>query len=304
MNTKTKKNRILHKNKNIYKTNKYTKNKRGNKYIKYGGVDLLEPTKEDKEDYDKDIQNKISNLENKTAATMNATEYKTYSNELNKLTKKSDDPRYKLDYEYMFSPLLSEEIKREKDSYAGKFFVGINLIKFFGILKNIFKQNKIEDPADKNYFDIFGEWVNEYNNYEKIQRNNMGYRNNTNNILKPEEELREDATLRELLEVSKKYSGSGKKGKVTPVGLLKLIKILDKYKKNEKQFIRAATILEIIHKYLSKGESRRTFFKSNKEIPTHILFEIEEFYVTEHMFMTQEELYDFSERLEFYRVKE
>lgn len=304
MNTKTKKNRILYKNKNIYKTNKYTKNKRDNKYIKYGGVDLLEPTKEDKEDYDKNIQNKISNLESKTNATMNATEYKTYSNELNKLTKKSDDPRYKLDYEYMFSPLLSEEIKREKDSYAGKFFVGINLMKFFGILKNIFKQNKIEDTTDKNYFDIFGEWVNEYNNYEKIQRNNMGYRNNTNNILKPEEELREDATLRELLEVSKKYSGSGKKGKVTPVGLLKLIKILDKYKKNEKQFIRAATILEIIHKYLSKGESRRTFFKSNKEIPTHILFEIEEFYVTEHMFMTQEELYDFSERLEFYRIKE
>ena len=71
---------------------------------------------------------------------------------------------------------------------------------------------------------------------------------------------------RELLEVSKKYSGAGKSGKVTPVGLMKLIKILDKYKKDDKQFIRAATILEIIHKYLSK-ESRSTFFKSNKEIP-------------------------------------
>ena len=101
--------------------------------------------------------------------------------------------RYKLDYEYMFSPLLSEEIRREKDSYAGKFFVGVNLIKFFGILKDIFKKNKIEDSGDKNYFDVFGEWVNEYKNYDKIQKEQMGYRNNTNVILKPEEELRNDA---------------------------------------------------------------------------------------------------------------
>ena len=54
---------------------------------------LLEPTKEDKEAYNKNMQEKISNLEKKTESTMNATEYKKYSNELDKLTKKSDDPK-------------------------------------------------------------------------------------------------------------------------------------------------------------------------------------------------------------------
>ena len=103
---------------------------------------------------------------------------------------------------------------------------------------------------------------------------------------------------------SRKYSGIQQMGKVTPNGLLKLVRILDKYKRNENQWLRVSTVLEVIYKYLSKGEPREFFFRNTNEIPLHILFELEELYSTEHMFLSKREINEFKDNLKFYRNKE
>lgn len=274
------------------KTNKLTKKKN----MKGG----QEYTQENKQLLNKEKENKISELEKKTQTAMSAKEYQDYTKQLNELSSKSADPRDKLDYEYMFSPLLTQQMKDDAKKVQGKFFVGVNLMKLYGSLKDIFSKKPVSNE-ELNTFKELGEWVNQHKNYEKTLEDVMGYRNDSDLVLKPESELRNNATFREVITVSKKYSGIQKLGKVTPNGLLKLIRILDKYKRNENQWLRVATVLEIIYKYLSGGEPRESYFKSNKELPLHILFELEEFYSTEHMFMSREEILKFKENLEFYR---
>lgn len=319
----TKKIILLGKKKNENKTS--IKNKNRNKYnkgifLKKNGVGGgcgcsgrkiyrmsggAEYTQENKQKLDKEKEKKIKNLEEKTSATMNPQEYEKYSKELNSLLSESTDPRDKLDYEYMFSPLLSEQMQKDAAAVRGKFFVGVNLIKLYSALKDIFGKDSNSSSEEKDTFKYLGDWVNEYKNYEKRLADNMGYRNNNSNlVLKPEDELRSDATFREVVSTSKKYSGLDKFGKITPYGLLKLIKILDKYKKSEEQWLRVATVLEIIYKYLSKGLPRQIYFKSKNEIPMHVIFELEEFYTTEHMFASKKEILEFKDELDFYRNKE
>lgn len=272
------------------KTNKKTKKQRGG----------YEPTQENKQQLNSMKKTELNKLENKTQATLSASEYDQYKQEMNAITKLSADPRDKLDYEYMFSPLLSEQMQRDANKVKGKFFVGVNLIKMFEELKGVFSDKK-NTTEDKNSFKQLGEWVNQHKNYEKILEDAMGYRNETDIVLKPEDELRNNATFREVIGTSKKYSGVRQYGKVTPHGLFKLIKLLDKYKKNENQWLRVSTVLEIIYKYLNRGEPRDKFFENQNPIPLHILFELEEFYSTEHMFLSRREIGEFKDSLEFYR---
>lgn len=262
-----------------------------------------EYTQENKQLVNSEKDEQIKDLEEKTASTLNPQEYDAYSKELDQLMTTSPDPRNKLDYEYMFSPLLSEQMQKDAAAVRGKYFVGVNLVKLYSALRNIFSNNETS-KEEKDTFKYLGDWVNEYKNYEKRLTDNMGYRNNNSNmILKPEDELRSDATFREVVIASKKYSGLDKFGKITPYGLLKLIKILDKYKKSDQQWLRVATVLEIIYKYLSKGISRDKYFSMKQEIPMHVIFELEEFYTTEHMFLSKEEILEFKNKLDFYKNK-
>jgi hypothetical protein len=77
--------------------------------------------------------------------------------------------------------------------------------------------------------------------------------------------------------------------------------MLFKYKKSNAQWIRVATILELIFKYLGMNQTRDYFFKSNVEIPIMSLMELEEFYNTDHIFMTENELTQFKKDLKFYK---
>ena len=104
-------------------------------------------------------------------------------------------------------------------------------MKLYGQLQDIFNKNK-KANTDNDSFRLLGEWVNQHKNYEKILVDVMGHRNDTDTVLKPEDELRNDATFREVVMTSRKYSGIQQMGKVTPNGLLKLVRILDKYKRN------------------------------------------------------------------------
>jgi hypothetical protein len=80
-----------------------------------------------------------------------------------------------------------------------------------------------------------------------------------------------------------------------------MIKILHKYKKNDTQWLRSATALEIIYQYLSSGMSREEFFKLNTKINPEGINELDEFFKTEHLFMTPAELQLYKKELEFYK---
>ena len=295
---------VHNKTKKISIKSKKKHNKISRKKQEGGDISVSgEPTKEMKNMMDANTEQKLENLDKKSQATMSSTEYDEYSKQMNNLLTKSPDPRYKMDYEYMFSPLLSQQMQRDANKVKGKFFVGLNLMKLYGQLQDIFNKNK-KANTDNDSFRLLGEWVNQHKNYEKILVDVMGHRNDTDTVLKPEDELRNDATFREVVMTSRKYSGIQQMGKVTPNGLLKLVRILDKYKRNENQWLRVSTVLEVIYKYLSKGEPREFFFRNTNEIPLHILFELEELYSTEHMFLSKREINEFKDNLKFYRNKE
>ena len=105
----------------------------------------------------------------------------------------------------------------------------------------------------------------------------------------------------------KKYSNiSGFNGKITPFVLVMMTRMLFKYKKTNAQWIRVATILELIYKYLGNGLSRNNFFinsnSSRVEIPIMALMDLEEFYNTDHIFMSEKELINFKKDLDFYKL--
>jgi hypothetical protein len=154
----------------------------------------------------------------------------------------------------------------------------------------------------KNSEDIFkrtGEWVDV--SYDKILDKKMGVRGSDVPLL-PEQKLTDYSTFFEVIDESKKYATkSGYDGKITPYGLLIMSRMLFKYKKSNAQWIRVATILELIFKYLGMNQTRDYFFKSNVEIPIMSLMELEEFYNTDHIFMSENELTQFKKDLKFYK---
>jgi len=144
-----------------------------------------------------------------------------------------------------------------------------------------------------------GEWIDV--NYDDILKNKLGNRGSSVPLL-PEEKLTDYSTFFEIIDESKKYSTeSGFDGKITPYGLLIMARMLFKYRKNNSQWTRVATILELIYKYLGTDQTREYFFKSKDEISIMSLMELEEFYNTDHIFMTDKELTEFKKNLEFYK---
>jgi len=77
--------------------------------------------------------------------------------------------------------------------------------------------------------------------------------------------------------------------------------MLYKYRKNNAQWVRVATVLELIHRYLGGNKSRVEFFKEREEISIQSLIDLEEFYNTDHIFMTEDEINKFKKDLDFYK---
>ena len=77
--------------------------------------------------------------------------------------------------------------------------------------------------------------------------------------------------------------------------------MLFKYRKSNAQWFRVATILELIYKYLGLNQTRENFFNTKYEIPIMSLMDLEEFYNTDHIFMTEKELSKFKKDLNFYK---
>ena len=117
-------------------------------------------------------------------------------------------------------------------------------------------------------FNQVGEWVDV--DFETILDKKLGYRGSDIPLL-PEKKLSDYSTFHEILTESKKYSARGFNGKITPLGLLIMTRMLYKYRNSNAQWFRVATVLELIYKYLGGSLKRNQYFKNNdvKAVITH-----------------------------------
>ena len=282
------------------KVNKVSKKHIKNKTVKKLQRGGQEVTKEMK----KQVNNLLSDTKpdlNKLPTEMTEEEFKQYQQMQNNARIEADSYRDPFVHEYMFSPLLSEQMKADADAVAGSYFVGVNPLKFYDQLKKIVKGKK-DKTAMNNTLSSLGNWVDQDVNYEQNQIEKMGYRNDSGLVLKVEDYITKDSSFKDIILESKKYSSISKQGKITPLGLIKMVRLLDRFKKEESQWLRAATVLEIIFENLGLKNTRVNFFKSERIIPEHVLFEIEEFFNTNHLFMTLDEIKEFRNKLSFYRL--
>ena len=252
---------------------------------------------------------------NKYPAMMDMGEYKKYKKD-EEFVKKNRPIKRAATYGYMFSDLLREDIMREMKRTQGSFLVGVNLSNLFNefrkmVLDNNDNNNKDKDNTAKNtiksptaksdkIFKKVGEYVDV--SYDDILEKNLGFRDGNNISRLPEVHLDRTSTFDQIIDESKAFADAGYKGEITPVGLLMMTRMLYKYKTNNAQWIRVATVLELIYKYLGGTQTRQSFFKDKHEIPILSLMDLEEFYNTDHIFMTHTEIEQFKKNLEFYKT--
>jgi len=250
------------------------------------------------------------NMPGKTSkfpAIMNATTYDKYR-QIDKLERQNKIGAHSPNvFGYVFSDLISEEILHEMKRTQGSFFVGVNLANLFsGFQDRIVSDDKSiksdilsGDKDPDKIFKSVGEWVDV--DFNKIKEKKMGFRGSDMQLL-PENKLTNYSTFYEIIDESKKYAtSSGFDNKITPYGLLVMTRMLYKYRKSNAQWFRVATILELIYKYLGLNQPREGFFNTKYEIPIYSLMDLEEFYNTDHIFMTDKELTKFKSDLNFYK---
>lgn len=244
-------------------------------------------------------------------ALMDPTTYDKYK-KVEKIERKSKMEAHTPNvFGYVFSDLISEEILHDMKRTQGSFFVGVNLANLFNsfqdqiitIDKNQNQSNKSKNPLlQKDSDSIFkkvGEWIDV--DFNKIKEKKLGFRGSDISLL-PENKLTNYSTFFEIIDESKKYATtSGFDDKITPYGLLMMTRMLFKYRKSNAQWFRVATILELIFKYLGVNQTRENFFNTKYEIPIMSLMDLEEFYNTDHIFMTEKELSKFKTSLNFYK---
>ena len=241
---------------------------------------------------------------------MSVNEYSQYQNVVKEENKKKNTQEHKPNvYGYTFSPLLSEELIKDMKRTQGSFFVGVNIANLLNTFRDMVvdSEKKAYKPKTSSkmlksnpdsIFNKIGEWVDV--DFENILDKKMGFRGSDIPLL-PEKKLTDYSTFYEIINESKKYSDRGFNGKITPYGLLIMTRMLYKYRSSNSQWFRVATVLELIYKYLGNNMKREQYFKNNDEISILSLMELEEFYNTDHIFMSESELQKFKSDLDFYK---
>ena len=251
-------------------------------------------------------------------AMMGLPEYSQYSN----VIKKEQNNRTNVGANnnnkngYFFSDLINEKNLRNMKRTQGSFLVGVNINNLFKAFTSISKQlnntgNGKNNKTKKNnsmkanvfidsekIFKNIGEYVNV--DFDNILDKKMGFRGSATPLL-PELTLKNNSTFYDVINESVKYADTGYGSNITPFGLLIMTRMLYKYRKNNSQWIRVATILELIYKYFGDDQTREDFFKNRDDISILSLIELEEFYNTDHIFMSEEELISFKKDLSFYK---
>lgn len=201
---------------------------------------------------------------------------------------------------FYFSNAMEEYMLRERRKHEGLHFLGVNLNALLDLARAPLKSNS--DPLESGKsFQLIGEYVDMDKEYDNILKDKVGLRLGPDRVVKPEDKFYQDSSFDDILEESKNYTGLNKKY-ISPKTLLSMVRILHKYKKNEIQWLRVATAVEIIYRYLkNEGESREEFFTGDMELKGKSLLELEEFFKTDHLFMTLKDLKEFKNDLQYYK---
>lgn len=216
---------------------------------------------------------------------------------------------------FYFSDTLDSQILERARINEGMYLIGVNINSLVDLYKHVvFKEplldengNPIVIPGEGDILesgrseDLVGEYYNE--DYDKIYKDKMGFRLGHFRQLRPELVLRNNTPFDNIVRESAKYTGASYE-RISPKSLLNMIRILDEYSKYELQWLRSATAIEIIYKYLSNGMSRQQFFSSESRITEESILELEEFFKTDNIFMSLDELREFKHDLDFYRSEE
>jgi hypothetical protein len=206
---------------------------------------------------------------------------------------------------FYFSKGLQAKELQDRQVNEGMHMIGVNinaLLDLFGLnIKDQGLENIKGDILSKGRsYELIGEHIDAGDKMDAILRDKMGFRMGPDRAFMPEKVLSEFSSFNNIVSEAKNYN-IGNKTKLTPNALYKMIKILHKYKKNDTQWLRSATALEIIYQYLSSGMTREEFFKLNTKINKEGINELDEFFKTEHLFMTPAELQLYKKELEFYK---
>jgi hypothetical protein len=219
---------------------------------------------------------------------------------------------------FYFSDALDEQVLYQQRANEGMFLLGTNLSALLDLFRqSIFEKDGPMYAADGKTplprlpksdilgsgrsYELIGEYVDMDKEYDKLMRDIVGLRMGPEKALKPEDALTPTSQFDNIIEESSKYTGSSSKF-ISPNALFNMVRILDKYKTEETQWLRVATVLEIIYSYMSNSESRDVFFKSTKPLDRNAILELDEFFRTDHLFMSLNELLSLKNTLEFYRA--
>lgn len=237
-----------------------------------------------------------SNTTNKTNTSnkTNTTNKTNKTNQTNKTNNKKEDK----DLNYYDKLPLAEKFRIS--SREGFYLVGVDIGSFFKFIGQTFDKAKMFNDItedDLSTVKQFGEYIDQ--DYEQVVEDLEGIRDKEINMpLLPEKSLTNKSTLNNIKNEGQKYTTSGK---ITPNGLFKMVRILSKYQKTESQWMRVASLLEILYQYSDTKQSREDFFSSNLPITLSYLREVEEFWKTEHIFSSEKQLENFKNNLEFYK---
>ena len=214
---------------------------------------------------------------------------------------------------FYFSDTLDEEVLSRARASEGMFLLGVNLNQFADLVQNVVQNQQLLDkdgnpvPLPAGRGDILASGKSrqltgeDYGvNYDNIVRKQMGYRLGHYRPVKPENVITKDTPFDNIIRESKHYTNASYE-RISPASLLNMVQLLDEFSKTELQWLRVATAIEVIYKYMSNGVSRDQFFSNTFSISEESLLELEEFFRTDNIFMTLDELHEFRADLEFYR---
>lgn len=232
-----------------------------------------------------------------------------------KTAKSREFKRLQKEQGFYFSDAMNNAVLHEMRANEGYYLIGVN----FNALFDLFNYS-INNPGEPTYDEngnpvgvpqgdiladgdsmaLIGEWVDKGRDYEKLLADKVGLRLGPDTVLKPEDVLDDKSRFKDIIIEGRRYTGMSRKY-LNPLALFNMVRILDKYKRNEVQWLRTATAVEIVYKYMSRGTSRQTFFASRAPLDEAAIMELDEFFKTDHLFMTLDEITRLKTDLEYYR---
>lgn len=232
-----------------------------------------------------------------------------------KTAKSREFKRLQQEQGFYFSDAMNNAVLHEMRANEGYYLIGVNFNSLFDLFNYSINHqgeptyddegNPVGVPqgdilADGDSFALIGEWIDKGAEYDKLLADKVGLRLGPDDVLKPEDTLDERSRFKDIIIEGRRYTGMSRKY-LNPLALFNMVRILDKYKRNEVQWLRTATAIEIVYKYMNRGVSRQTFFASRAPLDEAAIMELDEFFKTDHLFMTLAEITRLKTDLEFYR---